>query len=75
FHKAVPDFFEITSRLDAYSLNLEKSLVTKNVVTEAHSKDLKVFVYTVNEPDEIQRLIDLNVDGIITNFPDRVPDK
>jgi len=36
---------------------------------------LKVFVYTVNEPDEIQRLIDLNVDGIITNFPDRVPDK
>jgi len=75
FHKAVPDFFEITSRIDAYSLNLEKSLVTKNVVTEAHDKGLKVFVYTVNEPDEIQRLIDLNVDGIITNFPDRVPDK
>ncbi len=75
FHKAVADYFEITSRLSAYSINLEKSLVTEKLVDKAHDHGLKVFVYTVNELDEIQRLIDLNVDGIITNYPDRVPDQ
>jgi len=72
FHKAVPDYFEVTSELNAYSINLEKSLVTEAVVTQAHARGLKVFVYTVNEPKEIANLVKLQVDGIITNFPDRV---
>jgi glycerophosphoryl diester phosphodiesterase len=72
FHEAKPDYFEITARLNAYSINLEKSLVSNVVVDQAHSEGLKVFVYTANDPTEIKELIDMKVDGIITNFPDRV---
>lgn len=74
FAKEKSDYFEITSSLNAYSINLEKSLVSNSVVDQAHAEGLKVFVYTANDPAEIKALVDMKVDGIITNFPDRVID-
>ena len=41
--------------------------VTKETVAYAHRKNLKVWVYTINDPAEAERLLDLGVDGIITN--------
>jgi glycerophosphoryl diester phosphodiesterase len=38
----------------------------------AHRHDLRVVVWTVNDPAEIARLIELRVDGIITDYPDRL---
>lgn len=45
--------------------------VTAANVAEAHSLRLKVIPWTVNDPPEIARLIDLEVDGLITDYPDR----
>jgi glycerophosphoryl diester phosphodiesterase len=33
---------------------------------------MELVVWTVNEPDDIQRMIELGVDGIISDYPDRV---
>ena len=41
-------------------------------MSEARSCDLAVLAWTVNEPAEIYRMIDLGVDGIISDRPDRV---
>lgn len=41
-------------------------------VDEAHMLGLKVIVWTVNEPSDMRALIDLGVDGIITDYPDRL---
>jgi glycerophosphoryl diester phosphodiesterase len=41
-------------------------------LAEAKSLGLKVIVWTVNDPIQIKRMIDLGVDGIISDFPDRV---
>jgi glycerophosphoryl diester phosphodiesterase len=38
----------------------------------ARSLGLKVIVWTVNEPAEIARVLDMKVDGIISDYPDRV---
>ena len=43
--------------------------VTKAAVAEAHAKGLKVWIYTVNEAAEAQQLLEMGVDGIITNDP------
>jgi glycerophosphoryl diester phosphodiesterase len=40
------------------------------LVSESHGLGLKVVVWTVNKPDDIARMIDLGVDGIISDRPD-----
>ena len=42
------------------------------LLREAHELGLKVIVWTVNEPEDIMKMLDLGVDGIISDRPDRV---
>lgn len=46
--------------------------VTPSLVKTFQEQSIKVFVYTVDEPDDIARMKRLGVDGIISNFPDRI---
>jgi glycerophosphoryl diester phosphodiesterase len=45
--------------------------VTALNATAAHKLDLKVIPWTVNAPADMAALIDLKVDGLITDYPDR----
>lgn len=44
----------------------------RSALEEAHGLGLEVMVWTVNEPRQMRRLIDLGVDGIVTDYPDRL---
>lgn len=46
--------------------------VTLNIVQEFQEQGIKIFVFTVDEPTDIARMKQLGVDGIISNFPDRI---
>lgn len=46
--------------------------VTSELVSSAHARKLAVIPWTVDTEDQMQRLIDLGVDGIITNYPTRL---
>lgn len=49
-----------------------RPVVTPELVRHAHAHDVHVHVWTINEPDEMTRLLDLGVDGIVTDFPGRL---
>ena len=48
--------------------------LTEARVKEAKGLGLQVLPWTVNDPPDMERLIDWGVDGIITDYPDRLRD-
>ena len=44
------------------------------MVAEAHARGLKVIPWTIDDPATMAALIDVGVDGIITNYPNRLRD-
>ena len=46
--------------------------IKKETVKISHDEEIVVNVWTVNEEDDMLRMIDLGVDGIITDYPVRL---
>ena len=58
--------------LGAYSVNPTIEFISRDFVEDAHRRGLKVFVYTVDHPEDIAWMQRLGVDGVFTDFPERV---
>jgi len=48
----------------------DETLVDNDLINGAHDRGHKIFAWTVDEPERMQRLIELGVDAICTNRPD-----
>jgi glycerophosphoryl diester phosphodiesterase len=47
-------------------------LIDKEFIKAAHERNLQVHVWTVNDTESMQRLLNAGVDGIMTDYPDRL---
>ncbi|MDD5109585.1 MAG: glycerophosphodiester phosphodiesterase family protein [Patescibacteria group bacterium] len=65
-------YAKFAEQLNAYSINPCIEFITKEFVDDAHARNIKVFVWTVNDQDDIERMKRLDVDGMFSNFPDRL---
>ena len=72
YRTATPDYVGEAMSVGADYLVLSRKLAGDSVVQDAHRNGIQVFVWTVDKPAEIRRMIDLGVDGIISNYPERV---
>ncbi len=50
----------------------DNRIATRRFLDAAHARNMRVHVWTVNEVEAMQRLIDLGVDGIMTDYPERL---
>ncbi|MBW8242195.1 glycerophosphodiester phosphodiesterase [Muricauda oceani] len=63
---------EVAKELNAVAINPYFETLTQENTAKIQEEGLKIYTWTVNEPEDIQRMTDFGVDGIITNYPERV---
>ncbi|MEO2063880.1 MAG: glycerophosphodiester phosphodiesterase family protein [Christiangramia sp.] len=69
---SVPEAIELAKKLHASAIHPSLGIITRDNVKRCHEENLKVNVWTVNEYNDIQRMLEFGVDGIISDFPDRL---
>jgi len=67
-----PEYAKFAQDLGAVSVHTGLAFVNQALVDDAHRRGLKVFVYTVNHPDDLKRMQAMGVDGVFTDYPERV---
>jgi glycerophosphoryl diester phosphodiesterase len=63
---------ELLERADAAIYCPDYRFVDAEIVRQVHAAGARVLPWTVNEPEHWQRLLDWGVDGVTTDYPDRL---
>lgn len=66
------DAIPVAKELNAVAINPYFKNLDAAVANEIREAGFKIYTWTVNEPADIDAMKQINVDGIITNFPERV---
>jgi len=66
------DALAIATELNAVAINPYFETLDADIVKKINAAGFKIYTWTVNEPEDIAAIKKLGVDGIITNFPERV---
>ena len=63
---------KFAEEVKATSINSDYKFLNKKNIELINPMGYKLFPYTVNDKDEMKKLISLGVDGIITDYPDKL---
>ena len=66
------DAIPIAKKLKAVAVNPNFKSLNEDNIGKIRREGLKIYPWTVNQPEDIERMINLAVDAIITDFPERV---
>ena len=70
--ESVEDALAFAKKIKAFSIHPDYQLLSKENVALMHDNGLGVFPWTVNSEEAIQKVKSFNVNGIISNFPDKI---
>lgn len=66
------DLAQLAEDFKAQYLNASLAFYSKELVEDAHERGIQVLIYTVNDKKDIERCRKDGVDGVFSNYPDRV---
>jgi glycerophosphoryl diester phosphodiesterase len=72
FEGQISDPLAKAIEIGARQLAVRGSLVTPRLLKEARQRDLQVVCWTVNHPGHMRLLMEAGIDGIISDYPDRL---
>ena len=55
-----------------FALGLDYKIISKSIIDSAHDQNQLVYAWTVNSFEIFKKLIEINADGIITDYPDKI---
>jgi glycerophosphoryl diester phosphodiesterase len=70
-------YLEAAYSPDAHALQVPETfrdfrVVNRRFIEATHARNMRVQVWTVNDVNAMQRLLNLGVDGIMTDYPQRL---
>lgn len=68
----IEDALAFAKKIKAQAINPDFQLLSKDNVSAMQQAGFQVFPWTVNEKEDIKRIQSYKVDGIISDFPDRL---
>ncbi len=66
------NFDELVRKFNPYAVCIYYKSLTAQIIQDLKNYNLKILVYTVNNPEDIDYFKGLQVDGIFSDFPDRL---
>ena len=69
---SVPEAIELGKLLNATAIHPSLGIITRDNTKLSQDAGFKVNVWTVNERQDILRMLDFGVDGIISDYPNRL---
>ncbi|MHB8539858.1 MAG: glycerophosphodiester phosphodiesterase [Candidatus Acidiferrales bacterium] len=72
FETQMPSAIEKAQSIGARQILPRADLVTRELVEKAHRADMQVATWTVNEPEQMRAMIAAGVNGIMTDYPERL---
>ncbi len=70
--EAIEEALAFAKKIKAYSINPYYLILSKENVALMQKNGFEVFTWTVNSFEDIQKIKSFNVNGIISDFPDRI---
>ena len=69
---SVTQALEWATAFSAKAIHPHFSLLTEENVQKTQEQGFKIYTWTINETEDIERIKTYNIDGIITDFPERI---
>jgi len=69
---SVTQALEWATAFSAKAIHPHFSLLTEENVQKTQEQGFKIYTWTINETEDIERIKAYNIDGIITDFPERI---
>ncbi|NAY92069.1 glycerophosphodiester phosphodiesterase [Muricauda sp. JGD-17] len=63
---------DVAKELNAVAINPDYKTLTEENVAQIQEVGFKIYTWTVNEPNQIEKMKNFGVDGIISDYPERV---
>jgi glycerophosphoryl diester phosphodiesterase len=70
--KTINEAIEFAKKINAQSIHPNYKHLNRKIVKKIKKNGFKVFAWTVNKKDDINIIKKMNVDGIISDYPDRI---
>jgi len=72
FERLPIDYTLFSQQFGVQAIMMHYPLITPSFMERAHARNLKVYAWTVNKISDQKKLLKLGVDGVITDYPNKI---